>query len=77
MSEKSKSRKSRCPLSLHPTGQWYKKIRGKFRYFGTDKKDAIARYLKEATSLHAGQPTPARIRSDGITVKELANRYLA
>jgi len=26
------ARRSRCSLSLHRTGQWYKKIHGKFHY---------------------------------------------
>lgn len=33
-----------CPLSLHRTGQWYKKIRGKFHYFGRDKDAAVRAY---------------------------------
>jgi len=41
-------------LSLHRTGQWYKKIHGKFYYFGTDRDNAIGAYHEQATRLHAG-----------------------
>jgi hypothetical protein len=46
--------KSRFPLSLHRTGQWYKKIRGEFFYSGADKDEAHRRYLEVAAALHAG-----------------------
>jgi integrase len=69
-------RKSKFPLTLHPTGQWCKKIRGKLHYFGTDKQEAHDRYLLVAADLHAGRSLPQKIGSDGLTVKELANHYL-
>jgi hypothetical protein len=31
--------KDQCPISLHRTGQWYKKIHGRFYYFGIDKEE--------------------------------------
>ena len=39
-----KTRSDKFPLTLHPTGQYCKKIKGKIRYFGTDKKKAFERY---------------------------------
>jgi len=39
----------------HTTAQYCKKIKGKIRYFGTDKKKALERYLAQATYLHGGQ----------------------
>ncbi len=54
-----------------------KKIRGKMEYFGpwSDPDGALKKYLeKEATALHAGRkPRPDH---EGLTVKELANRFL-
>ena len=47
---KRKTRSDKFPLTLHPTGQYCKKIKGRIRYFGTDKKQALERYLGQATS---------------------------
>jgi hypothetical protein len=40
-SSKRKTRSDKFPLTLHPTGQYCKKIKGTIRYFGTDKKQAL------------------------------------
>ncbi|MDI6450550.1 hypothetical protein [Anaerobaca lacustris] len=48
------AKRSRCPLSLHRTGQWYKKIHGKFYYFGKDKEAAVRAYEEQVTYLHTG-----------------------
>jgi hypothetical protein len=42
---KRKTRSDKFPLTLHKTGQFCKKIKGKLYYFGTDKKAALERYL--------------------------------
>ena len=42
---KRKTRSDKFPLTLHPTGQYCKKIKGKMYYFGSDKKEALQRYL--------------------------------
>ena len=45
---KRKTRSDKFPLTLHKTGQFCKKIRGKLYYFGTDKTVALERYLEQA-----------------------------
>ena len=52
---KRKTRSDKFPLTLHPTGQYCKKIKGKIHYFGSDKKRALERYLDQAAYLHGGQ----------------------
>ena len=52
---KRKTRSDKFPLTLHPTGQYCKKIKGKIHYFGSDKKQALQRYLDQATYLHGCQ----------------------
>ncbi len=51
------ARKDRRPLSLHRASQWYKKIHGRFYYFGTDKDEALKAYHQQATYLHTGNGT--------------------
>ena len=36
-----KTRSDKFPLTLHPTGQYCKKIRGHIYYFGSDGKQAL------------------------------------
>ena len=52
---KRKTRSDKYPLTLHPTGQFCKKIKGKFYYFETDKKVTMERCLEQAAYLHAGK----------------------
>jgi len=49
MNSKRKTRSDKFPLTLHPTGQYCKKIKGKIRYFGTDKKKALEKYLAQVS----------------------------
>ena len=71
-----KTRSDKFPLTLHATGQYCKKIRGKVHYFGTDKKIALGRYLEQAKYLHAGKrPKPESIKSSS-SIKDLCNFYL-
>ena len=44
---KRKTRSDKFPLTLHKTGQYCKKIKGKIYYFGTNKKEALNRYLEQ------------------------------
>jgi hypothetical protein len=55
-----KSRKPPFPLWKHATGQWAKKIRGRFYYFGTDRDAALAEYLRAKPYLEKDQPPRQR-----------------
>ncbi|MDO8943727.1 MAG: tyrosine-type recombinase/integrase, partial [Desulfobacterales bacterium] len=67
----------RCPLRRHRTGQWYKKIRGKFYYFGTHKQKALQAYYEQASDLHApGEAPPAPVETSVLTLRTLCNLYL-
>lgn len=66
------------PLTPHrATNRWCKKVRGKIHYFGPlDKpQEALAKWLEQKDDLLAGR-TP-QTKSDGLTLGELANRFLA
>jgi len=67
------------PLTPHNNGQWCKKVRGKIYFFGVweNPNAALEHYLRIAEDLHSGrQPRPTTISAEGLTVKELCNRYL-
>ena len=71
-----KTRSDKFPLTLHPTGQYCKKINGKLYYFGSDKKQALEKYLDKATCLHGDQRFIQK-KSDGeMMLKELCDLYL-
>jgi len=72
------------PLFAHRTGRWCKKIRGKFCYFGkvTDDDDhgaqaALERWLAERDDLLAGRKPRSKAGSEGLTVRDLLNRFLS
>jgi hypothetical protein len=71
-----KTRSDKFPLTLHPTGQYCKKVKGKLYYFGTDKKKALQRYLDQAAYLHRGRGLKPHSPKDTITIKTLCNLYL-
>ncbi|MFC1635467.1 tyrosine-type recombinase/integrase [Planctomycetota bacterium] len=73
---KRKTRSDKFPLTLHSTGQYCKKIRGKLYYFGVDRQQALERYLQEATYLHTGLNPKRTSAGNGITIKALCNLYL-
>ena len=54
--QKRRTRSDKFPLTLHPTGQYCKKIKGKIPYFGTDKKRALERYLEQAAYFRVTPP---------------------
>jgi integrase len=71
-----KARSDKFPLTIHPTGQYCKKIRGKLYYFGSDKKQALERYLEEAAYLHLGKGAKPKSAGDSLSLKMLCNLYL-
>jgi integrase len=71
-----KKRNDKFPLTLHKTGQFCKKIKGKIYYFGTDKKLALQRYLEDAAMLHSGKAPLRQNSKDNISIKYLCNLYL-
>jgi integrase len=73
---KRKTRSDKFPLTLHPTGQYCKKIKGKMFYFGSDKKDALQKYLDQATYLHGCQNNLPKPTGDNMTLKQLCDMYL-
>ncbi len=66
---KRKTRSDKFPLTLHPTGQYCKKIKGKLYYFGSDKEQALARYLEDAAYLHLGKGTRSKSAGDPVSLK--------
>jgi len=73
---KRKTRSDKFSLTLHKTGQYCKKIRGKLYYFGTDEQQALQRYLEQATFLHAGKLSKPKSAVEGLSIKTLGNLYL-
>ena len=74
---KRKTRSDKFPLTLHPTGQYCKKVKGKIYYFGSDKKDAIQRYLDQATYLHGCKNhLQQKPTGDNMALKQLCDIYL-
>ena len=73
---KRKTRSDKFPLTFHPTGQYCKKIKGKIYYFGSDKKQALERYLNQATYLHGHQENLQKPTEDHMTLKQLCEMYL-
>ena len=71
-----KTRSDKFPLTLHPTGQYCKKIKGKIRYFGKDKKKALEKYLAQSTYLHGPQSLAEKISNGKMTLRQLCNLYL-
>lgn len=67
------------PLFPHATGRWAKKVKGNLCYFGKTAEDpqgeaALLLWLEQKDDLLAGRkPRP---KTDGLTVKELCNRFL-
>ena len=64
MSKIRKTRSDKFPLTLHPTGQYCKKIKGKIHYFGSNKQKAFQKYLDQATWLHGSQEDVQKLKDD-------------
>jgi hypothetical protein len=75
-SEKPAKPRPDFPLFPHATGRWAKRIRGKLHYFGkwADPDGALQRYVEERDDLYAGRKP--RRKGEGLTVKDLVNRFL-
>jgi len=73
---KRKTRSDKFPLTLHKTGQYCKKIKGKIYYFGTNRKDALNRYLEQAAYLHIGKVPRSKNPGQTLSIKTLCNLYL-
>jgi len=73
---KRKTRSDTFPLTLHATGQYCKKIRGKIYYFGTNKQQALNNYLEQAAYLNRGEAKPSRSTGNSLSLKMLCNLYL-
>ena len=72
-----KTRSDKFPLTLHKTGQYCKKIKGKLYYFGVDKKQALQRYHEHATVLHSGKTILSTLQNNNdLSLKYLSNLYL-
>lgn len=71
-----KTRADKFPLTLHKTGQYCKKIKGRMYYFGTDKRRALERYLEQAVCLHTGRRAIHDSSADRISIKTMCNLYL-
>jgi integrase len=63
------------PLNLHATGQWTKKVRGRARYFGTNKDEALTEYVRQRPYLERGEEPPPKVQ-DALTVRRLVNVFL-
>jgi len=72
---KRKKRSDKFPLTLHPTGQYCKKIKGKLYYFGTDRKIALEKYLEKAANLHSGKEPMPKF-TNNLSLRTLCNLYL-
>jgi integrase len=75
-SSKRKTRSDKFPLTLHPTGQYCKKINGKIHYFGSDKKKALEKYLNHASYLHGNKEKILEKSNSEMVLKELCDLYL-
>jgi len=75
-SKKRKTRSDKFPLTLQPTGQYCKKIKGKLYYFGVDKKRALDHYHEQAAYLHAGHGLMSKSTGEKISIRNLCNLYL-
>ncbi len=73
---KRKTRSDKFPLTLHKTGQYCKKIKGKIHYFGTDKQQAHQRYLEQAAYLHTGKGHRPTSANNSLPIRILCNLYL-
>jgi len=75
-SSNRKTRSDKFPLTLHPSGQYCKKIKGHIYYFGSDRKQALERYLDQAIFLHGYNNTLLKSTNGNMALKEICDLYL-
>ncbi len=73
---KRKTRSDKFPLTLHKTGQFCKKIRGRLYYFGKYKQKALELYLEQTSYLHLDKTNGVKNKGKDISLKTLSNLYL-
>ena len=73
---KIKRHSNRIPLTLHKTGQYCKKIKGKLYYFGKDKDLALRRYYEQASYLHTGKGSMPNADEKSFSIRYFCNLYL-
>ncbi len=71
-----KTRSDKFPLTLHPSGQYCKKIRGHIYYFGSDRKQALESYLDQAIFLHGYNSALQKTVNGSMALKEICEMYL-
>lgn len=76
----SKPKKPRkdFPLFAHANGQWAKKVKGKFHYFGSWEapQTAVDEWERIKEDLYAGRK-PRPKREDGLPIHALLNQFIA
>ena len=71
-----KTRSDKFPLTLHPSAQYWKKIKGHIYYFGSDRKHALESYLDQAIFLHGYNSAQQKTANGNFTLKEICDMYL-
>lgn len=66
------------PLTIHPSGQFSKKLKGRVYYFGVhaDPAAALDRFNAEWPYIIAGKQPPKEATAGGVTVDELVSEFL-
>lgn len=74
---KSSRLPSRLPLWKHKaTGQWCRKIAGKFFYFGTDLEVALEEWLRVKDHLLAGKSAPPRPEDNPASIAVICDAFM-
>jgi integrase len=71
----SRKQEDKFPLWVHPTGQYAKKIHGRYYYFGKDRDKALKEYLRVREDLEAGRE-PRPTDDETRTVADVVNSFL-
>ena len=69
--QKRKTHSDKFPLTRHPTGKYYKKIRGKMYYFGSYKQEALQSDLDQAVYLHGSNNNSQKPVNNSMTLMHL------